>query len=362
MAAADLVARHEAFGPFTEGALGVRGQWRDVTTGGSLLTPNTRDRTVAAFLVEEIAVGPLRMQGGVRWDWSRYEPQEAATVTIGDQQIPAQARSFGAFSGSLGVLWPASSWFTVGGSLARAYRTPDFNELYSDGPHLAAYAYDVGDPRLGKETGVGVDLFVRLRRESVQAEVSTFRNDLASYIYLRNTGETEPEAGRPVFQYTNADAVLSGVEGDVQWSVTSRWVVDGTVSYVRGRFEGPRGTLPADPVLGLPERPASEWLPFMPPLNGRVGLRYETPRWFAGAAVRVADRQDRLGDFETETPGYGVLDLNAGLRLLVGGRLHTLTLRADNALDREYREHLSRTKTIMPQAGVNVRALYRVMF
>lgn len=361
LAAADLVARHGAFGALTEGAVGVRGQWRDVTTGGSLRTPNTRDRTLAAFLVEELAVGPVRVQGGVRWDWARYVPQEAATVTVGDEEIPAVPRTFDAFSGSLGLLWPASSWFTVGGSVARAYRTPDFNELYSDGPHLAAYAYDVGDPRLDTETGVGVDLFLRLRRASVQAEVSAFRNALADYVYLRNTGATEPEQGRPVFQYTNADAMLTGIEGDLQWSVTPRWVVDATVSYVRGRFEGDRGMLPADPVLGLPERPASEWLPFMPPLNGRVGLRYETPRWFAGAAVRVADRQDRLGDFETETAGYGVLDLNAGVRLLVAGRLHSLTLRADNALDREYREHLSRTKAIMPQAGVNLRLLYRLM-
>ena len=35
---------------------------------------------------------------------------------------------------------------------------------------------------------------------------------------------------------------------------------------------------------------------------------------------------------------------------------------ADNALDREYREHLARTKAIMPQAGVNLRVLYRLMF
>jgi iron complex outermembrane receptor protein len=246
--------------------------------------------------------------------------------------------------------------------VARAYRTPDFNELYSDGPHLAANSYDVGDPRLGKETGVGVDLFVRARTARVQAEVSAFRNVLSDFIYLRNTGEIGRQGGRYVFQYSNTDAELAGAEGSVQVSVTPRWVVDGTVSYVRGRITGPRGTLPADPELGLPERAASEHLPFIPPLQGRVGVRYDTPRWFAGTGVRLAARQDRLGDFETPTAGYGVLDLNAGVRLLVGGRLHSLTLRADNVLDREYRHHLARTKDIMPQAGIDVGLLYRLMF
>ena len=362
LAVADLVARHDSVGRLTQGALGVRGQWRDIVTGGSLRTPNTRDYTLAAYLVEEVALGPVRLQGGVRYDWARYEPQERAFVTVGDQSILARPREFSALSGSLGLLWEPQSWLSLGGSVARAYRTPDFNELYSDGPHLAAYSYDVGDPRLRKETGVGADLFARLRAGGVQAEVTAFHNRLADFIYLRNTGEPGRQGGRYVFQYSNTDAELTGLEGDVQWSVTSRVVVDGTLSLVQGDVTGPRGTLPADPELGLPERAASENLPFIPPLNGRVGVRYDTPRWFAGTGVRMAARQDRLGDFETETAGYGVLDVNAGARLMIGGRLHSLTLRVDNALDKEFREHLARTKDIMPQAGVNVGLLYRLIF
>jgi iron complex outermembrane receptor protein len=100
----------------------------------------------------------------------------------------------------------------------------------------------------------------------------------------------------------------------------------------------------------------------MPPLQGRVGARYERPRWFAGAGVRAAARQERLGDYETPTAGYAVGDLSAGLRAVVGARLHTLTLRVDNVLNQEYRDHLSRVKVILPEAGRNVSLLYRVAF
>lgn len=362
LAAADIVARHDAWGVMTQGAVGVRGQWRDIVTGGSLRTPNTRDYTVAGFVVEEAAVGALRVQGGVRYDWARYTPLEDAFVRVGQERIPTAPRSFGAVSGALGVLWPARDWLTMGASVARAYRTPDFNELYSDGPHLAANSYDVGDPRLRKETGIGTDAFARLHAGPVRAEVSVFHNELADFIYLRNTGELGRQGGRNIFQYTNTDATLAGAEATAEWSVAQHVVVNGTASYVRGRITGPRGTLPADPELGLPERPASDWLPLMPPLHGRVGARYETPRWFVGADLRAAARQSHLGDFETETAGYGTVDMDAGVRLLIGGRLHSLTLRAENVLDREYREHLSRTKEIMPQAGLNLRLLYRALF
>ncbi|MFM9013878.1 MAG: hypothetical protein ACKORK_09960 [Gemmatimonadota bacterium] len=46
----------------------------------------------------------------------------------------------------------------------------------------------------------------------------------------------------------------------------------------------------------------------------------------------------------------------------MGGRLHGVTLRIDNLLDTEIRDHLSRTKLIIPDAGRNVLVLYRVQF
>jgi len=100
----------------------------------------------------------------------------------------------------------------------------------------------------------------------------------------------------------------------------------------------------------------------MPPFNGRLGLRHETAAWSAGGAVRWAGAQERLGDFETRTAGYASLDLSFGRRFLLGGRLHALTLRIDNALDAEIRDHLSRTKLIIPDMGRNVALLYRVQF
>ena len=103
-------------------------------------------------------------------------------------------------------------------------------------------------------------------------------------------------------------------------------------------------------------------LPLMPPLHGRVGLRHETPRWSYGAGARLSARQDRLGDFEEPTAAFATGDAFLGVRLLVAGRLHSILLRVDNLLDAEIREHLSRTKLILPEAGRNISLLYRVQY
>jgi len=50
------------------------------------------------------------------------------------------------------------------------------------------------------------------------------------------------------------------------------------------------------------------------------------------------------------------------LRFLVGARFHTLTLRLDNATNSLYRDHLARTKVVLPEAGRNLSVLYRVSF
>ena len=360
LAQGEVVARHEGLGRLAQGAVGTRVQFRDVVTGGSLRTPSTQDVSLAGFVVEELGAGPLRLQGGFRYDWARFAPREREFVVVREERIPTLPRTFGSFSGSLGVLWAPSEALRVGGSVARAYRTPDINELYSDGPHLAAYSYDVGNPRLGDETGVGTDVFVRWTRPRLRAEVAGFANRLSGYIYPRNTGEIGRQGGRPKFQYTGVDARLAGGEAEVEWTVLPRVVVDGALSYVRGAIRGTPDSLPA--LDGLPARIGSRHLPFVPPLNGRVGVRYDRPRLFAGVGARGAARQERLGDFEEPTAGWLIGDVNAGVRLLVGSRLHTVTLRVDNLLDQEYREHLSRTKAIMPEAGRNVTLLYRVGF
>lgn len=365
LAVGELTGRHEEWGMLGEGAAGIRVQYRDIVTGGSLRTPSTQDYTVAGFLVEEFGRGPVRLQAGARYDWARYEPRDtAAFVSVGGERIRVRPRTFGSVSGSLGLLYSLTEDIRLGTSVSRAYRTPDFNELYSNGPHLAANSFDVGDPSLGAETGIGLDAFARVTRERIQAEVAVFRNQLNDYIFPSSRGRVElgTQGGRPRFQYTNEDAVFTGFEADVDWSVARHVLVDGTISYVRARFTSERDPIPVFDGLDTTFVAAAQYPPLIPPLNGQLGVRYEHAKYFAGVGARFAARQERLGDFEEPTAGYTTGNLSAGVRLLQGSRLHTLTLRVDNVTNAEYREHLSRVKAIMPEPGRNVSLLYRLTF
>lgn len=363
MGAGTLTARHEHNGSSVrlEGAAGVYGQYRDLITSGSF--PGSRsatERSLAAFAYEELALGSMRVQVGLRYDWTHVEPHDLRDIRLGERRIPVRERTFGDVSGSAAVLWEAAPGWVVGTTMARAFRTPSIRELYSDGPHLADFSYDVGNPELGSETGLGTDLFVRVSRPALEAEMSVFRNSLGGYIYHAPTGQPDPRFRRfPVFEARGDDALFHGADGRIQWEVSRNVVLDATASYVRAtRISEERDPLPA-----------------IPPLNGGIRARWEGSGYYLSTGFEGAAAQDRVpspipspiedGEViipEEPTSGYGLVNLGGGIRWTEGDRLHSVGLRIENVLDKEWRHHLSRIKSVAPEKGRNLQILYRVSF
>lgn len=341
----DLLARHEAWGPFAGGAIGTRVAWEDFGFGGSGVapthTPDAQRSTVAAYVFEEIELGAARIETGLRYDWVFVSPEfRDPDSDIGE----IRDRTFHAASASLGLLYSMGAGMTVGASLARAFRTPDVNELFSEGPHLAAYTFEVGNPSLGTEQGTGVDVFTRFESTRLRAELTGFYNRISGYIYGEETGKLS-RVLLPIYQFQSNDALLTGFEGSLDGDLGRGFALRAVVSSVRG-------------TLTDKDRP----LPLIPPVRGRVGLEYARPTWFMGMETEMAEGQDRIGTFESPTDGYTVFNASAGVRVTLRGRLNVVTLSLDNVTNTEYRNHLSRIKELMPEAGRGLSMTYRVVF
>ena len=340
IASGEARARHAGWGPFTSGAVGARVSWEHFGFGGELYSPNTQRTTQAVYALEEIQLEPVSVEAGLRYDRVELKPNEEEVSDIGH----IRARSFGAVSGSLGALLPLTERIALGASVGRAFRTPDVPELYSEGPHLAANSFDVGNPELETETGLGIDVFGRITGQRLSAEVTWFRNTIAGYIFPQATGGRS-RTQLPIYQFVGEDAVLTGLESLLEWLMPAGFRVEAAASYVHGTL-----------------RATEEPLPFIPPLQGRLAVGYSPVDWFVEAETRLASSQQRTGRFEQHTDGYAALGLSGGLRLTVAGRLHVVTLHFENLGDTEYRNHLSRVKEIMPEAGRSVSVTYRVVF
>jgi len=344
----------------TEGAVGVFASFQDLLTGGAF--PGVRDAretNLAAFFHEEFEVGRYRLQVGARYDWHRVEPVDTSPIATGDGFVPVETRTFGDVSGSVAGLVDLGRGWTLGVSAARAFRSPSVKELFSAGPHLADFSYDIGNPELGTEVGLGNDLFLRFNRSWVNLEATVFRNRIRNFIHSRPTGRIDPRFRRfPLYVADGADARFQGADGRVEVEVLSGLVLDVTVSHVRAEY-----------------RESGEPLPMIPPTSGAVGIRYEVRSYFLNAAWDGAAAQERVPrpipnptagepDILPERPteGHHIFSVGAGLRWFRGEQAHALTLGVENLFDTTWWDHLSRAKDVAPEPGRNVQLLYRISF
>jgi iron complex outermembrane receptor protein len=94
-----------------------------------------------------------------------------------------------------------------------------------------------------------------------------------------------------------------------------------------------------------------------------ASLRWDTGRFNAGGEVRHAFAQrDVTGGQDVATEAYTLVNFSAGWNMSMGGRIHHLTLRADNVGDVRYYDATSRIKSFAANPGRNVSVVYRVMF
>ncbi|MFW5973046.1 MAG: TonB-dependent receptor [Bacteroidota bacterium] len=341
-----------------EGAMGLWGYGRDLATRGLYVgTRPASEVALAGFMFEEFGYNGLRFQLGARFEWRSIAPRNEAPISVGSRTIPVRSRSFGNVSGSAALLYDFTPAVTAGLNLARAFRTPAIEELYSGGPHLADFSFNIGNPDLPSEVGHGADLFVRTSHRRLQLEAGAFVNRISNFIYYRPTGELDPRHRRyPVYQASTDNAVFVGADGRVQWQFAPNLVLDATANFVRGTRLKDDDPLPA-----------------IPPLNGHLTMRYETREFFATAGVSAAASQNRVprpqnsggGEVvrpERPTDGHGMLHAAVGYRFDHGGTYHSVSLRADNLTDTVWHDHLSRIKDVAPQPGRNIQLTYRVHF
>jgi iron complex outermembrane recepter protein len=323
------------------GQLGYSGGVSRLTVGGYNFTPPTTETSAAVYGFEDVHFEKWTLQFSGRFDVHWVLPDEERTARIGR----IRARRYAEPSGGVRLTRTFEGGFEVGVNGMRTVRIPSMKELFSEGPHLPAYSYEVGNPDLGVERGWGGELFARIATDRAGLQLSAYINRIQEYLYPRNTGDYAIQRPLPIYQYTGADVVMVGMEALSELRITESVHLSGTVSWVEG---------------SLIE--SGEPIPFVPPLSGKLSLEYSVQSLTLGAGLRAAASQTRLGEFEEPTDGYLVGDLSMQAHIAKGRLLHTVSLKVENVADTEYRMHLSRVKSIMPEPGRSVSVLYRAYF
>jgi iron complex outermembrane receptor protein len=327
-----------------DGTLGIWTNVEDLAiSGDEPLGPNSLTTGIAAYAYEELrATATTRLQGAIRFDHSaiRTKPEGATdSAFIGLDET----RSANAVSGSLGAIGQLGRHLTASFSIARSFRVPTVQELFANGLDAPSGTYTIGTSTLGPETGLGVDASLTATFAKAAFQLSPYVNTLDHYIYGFLRGDTIE--GLPVRQFAAARARLVGGEATVSVQPSSELDLRAMADYVRAE-----------------DLEAHAPLPFIPTFRATVRgtLQHREYRW--SAEWRGAARQTRLGDGDTPTGGYGLLNLGADVRLVRGSVVHDIGLHVDNVFDRDYRENLSVIKDFLPQPGRGFRVTYALSY
>lgn len=252
----------------------------------------------------------LVLRGGLRGDLAQIEAGQQNNATSIDDSA-----DFAEIGGNLQLTWSADENLEFFAGVGRGVRPPDAQELYLDVPAMAPAVTWRGNPDLDPSINHQADLGLKYATGRFYLSGSIFYSRVDDYIHFYSPSDI-------LKSYRNIDASFWGGEIGSQASLPLDLFLRIGLSYVEGRNEDE-------------DRPLAE----IPPLTGRVALRYDVDTWFFEVAENFAARQDRIDKSlgEEETPGWMTTDLRAGWKYGV----LSLYAGVENLLDKHYFSHLS---------------------
>jgi len=320
--------RHESWAGF-EGALGLQlGEREFSAIGEEAFVPPVDSETFGLFWVGQRAIGNAELEAGVRWEQVDHSPTTQGLPDL----------NFDSFSASLGLVGSINDNLTLSGMVDLSSRAPTAEELYSNGPHLATNAFEIGDPNLDKEDVLALTLSAGYGNERLELDASVYFMQFENYIYEVGTGEEIDEL--QVFLWQQDDATFAGVnlKGLVHLANIGNGDLDFNFLFdvVRGELDG---------------GPDNRNLPRIPAARSGFGLSWKNDSWETSIDYLRVNNQRRVADFELPTDSYEDLSVLVQRKMNLAGNEVNVFLHGRNLTDDEQRHHGSIVKDFAPAPG-----------
>jgi iron complex outermembrane receptor protein len=345
------------------GAVGTQWFHRDLSSGGgadgTLLDPSTT-RSVGAFIFEELQITPkLRFQAaariendGVTGTAATFPPDFLPPPD--DPTLSSSRREFVPKSVSFGLLYNLPFGMVARATGQHVERAPDAIELFFRGPHDSTSTFEIGNPNLTIEGANTFELGLKRAAGGFRFDASVYHTNFDNFIFKRFTGakcdDTFASCGSGTdfdeAVYAQQNATFYGAELQAEYDVSriwrGVWGIQGQYDFVHATFED--GT----------------FVPKMPPHRLGGGLYYRDASWLARINLLHAFAQSETAAFETDTPGYNLLnaELSYTFKLDKQGSLvpeMTIGIKGENLLDDDIRLSTSFKSDEVLQPGRNVR-------
>ncbi|MEO1513644.1 MAG: TonB-dependent receptor [Bacteroidota bacterium] len=325
-----------------EGMLGAQYQYKRSKVNRGGLIPGSEQNRLGLFWLERWRSfhSLLELEFGLRYDYLVMD------VRAGESNEATELQYDG-FSSTLGMIYrPAEDW-RIHVGLGTAWRSPNVNELFSDGVHHGAASFEKGRVDLGTEKALNTQLNIRYEHNNISVEIAPFFKLVDDFIYLQPSAEPvlTIRGAFPAFQYEQAKVRLWGTDAQVNYKLGEFWEWQSRYSTIRARN--------LDEEEGLVLMPADR---FQNQLQFNLQPDAELPAFVRLSMVHVL-RQGRVppeADYVPPPAAYHLLNLEAAWPLQLGKQQLTVGLNVSNLLDTAYRDYLNRFRYFADDVGRNI--------
>jgi iron complex outermembrane receptor protein len=346
--------------------LGINGEYQDNSIGGwTFLVPAFRQGSFGAFVYDKYSLndrvilhaaarynyGQTRLSKYRDWFASGSQPNEEHLV-----RAAAIIRNFNSLVWSVGMNYNLDN-FEMKVNVGKSFRMPIAKELGANGVNYHYFSYEKGNASLAAEQSYQADLTLSWKMNRFAVKVSPFYNYFPNYIYLNPTSQYDYfyGAGNQVFKYAQSRVKRYGGEVEINYNI---------IPSMSFGFQGEY--LYAEQLSGDKK---GYTLPFSPPPSGQLNitwsptLRNSNSSTYISLDYRLTAAQNKIVPPEKKTPGYQVVNLQAGSRLMIGKQPISVSLQAQNLFNARYLNHTSFYRLIgLPEAGRNIILSLKIPF
>ena len=283
--------------------------------GEEELIPNAEKQDLGFYGISHVHLNKLDLMVGFRGD-----QRDITTNSFN--------KSYSSFTASFGLKKNLGGSSVLRLNYASGYRAPNLSELFADGVHHGTARYEIGNDMLSVEKTNQIDLSLQTYSDMVTLGVDVFYNFCNNHIFLNPTGSSIE--GMPVYNYSQADSNISGIEVMMSGKTNLDWLTYNTsLEYLSGKLED------------------GGYLPLISPLTFKLDfdLDFNQAGTYEIGLLSKANQND-VSDFETSTESYSLVDISGSYMLKMANNDLNLFWSVSNLFDKEYVDHLSRLKTL----------------
>ena len=320
-------------------------------------TPDCKEISISLYGLSEKNIRNYTLQSSFRLENNSIVPDVGSEYFYANLDInQITDKNFLLFSAAVALITVRENWELSLGSMFTS-RAPSIEDLYSDGPHLGVYNYEIGLPELESERTYGLEGSLGYNNEKTKLKITSYQNYSPNYHLSKKMGEGyEPGADwiewgsgsagwLYMYQMDGLEVYIHGYETEFQYKLNKLIDLEGSFSATRGENltdNSPLYYVPPDKILLSTEI-------YLSPFS--INLMH-----------KKVFSQNRVGLYEETTPGYETYNLIGTYTIRSTQAIHKFILQIDNIFDRKYYNHLSRIKSIMPEKGRNIGFQYRLNF